>query len=109
MGGKKSLSAILEHSVMSTSSDIQQEFQAIEGTTGTRIVISNLRKQASGNKFELDFTKDHNDIRIPDDLADSDESKYKREQRQDHIPASDYSLRVSLVYQFLIYFSRHTV
>eukprot|EP00794_Sanderia_malayensis_P000413 gene413-1048_t len=93
MGGQNSLTAIQTHSVLSTVAQIQEEFRAIEGTTGTRIIVSNLRRQVAGNKYELDFVKDCFDIRIPDDLADSDESKYKREQRQDHIPASDYSLR----------------
>ena len=94
-GSKRSLSAILQHSVMNTVNDLKEEFKAIKGTSGTRIVVSHLRKHSSGNKHEFDFTTDSNDIRIPDDLIDSDELKYRREQRQDHIPASDYSLRVS--------------
>ena len=93
-GGAKSLREILAHSVVTTIPDIKNEFKQIAGTTGTRIIISNLRKTAGGVKYELDFATDNSDIRIPDDLVDTDESRYKREQRQDHIPASDYSLRV---------------
>ena len=96
-GGRRSLLEILTYSVLSSLHDIKQEFKHIKGTTGTHIMISNLRKRGDGNKYELDFTTDSNDIRIPDDLVDTDESIYKREQRQDHIPLSDYSLRVSLV------------
>ena len=96
-GGAKSLREILAHSVVTTIPEIKNEFKQISGTTGTRIIISNLRKTAGGVKYELDFTADSNDIRIPDDLLDTDESRYKREQRQDHIPASDYSLRVSTI------------
>ena len=93
-GGSKSLREILANSVVSTLQDIKNEFKLITGTTGTRIIISNLRKTAGAVKYELDFSTDSTDIRIPDDLLDTDESRYKREQRQDHIPASDYSLRV---------------
>ena len=93
-GGAKSLREILAHSVVTSIPEIKNEFKQISGATGTRIIISNLRKTAGGVKYELDFTADSNDIRIPDDLLDTDESRYKREQRQDHIPASDYSLRV---------------
>lgn len=93
-GGQKSLIQILQHSVVSSLLEIKEEFKNINGTTGTRIIISKLRKRSSGNKYELDFLTDSYDIRIPDDSADTDESRYKREQRQDHIPASDYSLRV---------------
>ena len=88
------MTQILEYSVVSTLSEIKDEFRYITGPTGTHIIISNLRKRGDGNKYELDFTTDSSDIRIPDDLADTDESRYKREQRQDHIPLSDYSLRV---------------
>ena len=96
-GGRKSLQDILKYSVLSSLHDIKQEFKHIKETAGTHIIISNLRKRGDGNKYELDFTTDINDIRIPDDLVDTDESIYKREQRQDHIPLSDYSLRVSLI------------
>ncbi|XP_065057252.1 MORC family CW-type zinc finger protein 3-like isoform X2 [Rhopilema esculentum] len=92
-GGRKSLRQILEHSVISTIADLKEEFKQIPGSSGTRIIIYNLRRYSGGIKYELDFTTDSNDIRIPDDLSDTDEARYKREQRQDHIPASDYSLR----------------
>ena len=96
-GGRKSLMEILKYSVLTSLAEIKGEFRYITGTTGTRIIISRLRKRGDGNKYELDFITDSSDIRIPDDLADTDESRYKREQRQDHIPLSDYSLRVILI------------
>ena len=96
-GGRKSLLQILDHSVVSSLTEIKDEFKHIDGTTGTRIIISNLRRRSDGKNYELDFVADSNDIRIPDDSADTDESRYKREQRQDHIPASDYSLRVIVI------------
>ena len=105
-GGKKSITEILKYSVFTSLAEIKGEFKFITGTTGTRIIISNLRKQGDGNKYELDFVTDSSDIRIPDDLADTDESRYKREQRQDHIPLSDYSLRVILIL-FTILFLLH--
>ena len=99
-GGRKSLRQILEHSVISTIADLKEEFKQIPGSSGTRIIIYNLRRYSGGIKYELDFTTDSNDIRIPDDLSDTDEARYKREQRQDHIPASDYSLRVRIAIYF---------
>ena len=62
--------------------------------TGTRIIISNIRQTADGQP-EFDFITDPSDIKIPDDIKE-EERKYKRQQRQNHIPESDYSLRVSL-------------
>lgn len=94
-GGRTSLLQIINHSVLTSLAEIKEEFRYIAGTNGTRIIISKLRKRSDGNKCELDFANDSSDIRIPDDSADTDESRYKREQRQDHIPASDYSLRVT--------------
>ena len=86
----------MEHSVVKSVSKVREEFRCIPGQTGTRIVIFNLRK-TSDKKSEFDFSSDISDIQIPNDSRDSEELKYKREQRQDHIPACDYSLRVRFI------------
>ncbi|XP_059896067.1 MORC family CW-type zinc finger protein 3-like isoform X1 [Gadus macrocephalus] len=57
-----SLRDILDHSPFNTEEKLLTELQAIEGPTGTRIIIWNLRRTSEGN-MELDFTTE-NDIRI---------------------------------------------
>ena len=91
----QSLPAILQHSVCDTLERIKEEFAHIQSESGTRIVISKLRR-SKDDKGEFDIMSDKYDIRIPEDIADSAESAYKREERQHHIPASDFSLRVNL-------------
>ncbi|KAJ8246680.1 hypothetical protein GJAV_G00254220 [Gymnothorax javanicus] len=63
-----SLKAILEYSLFNTEEELQRELQAISttssgGSTGTRIIIWNLR--SSHGKVEFDFETDPYDIRIP--------------------------------------------
>uniref|UniRef100_A0A8C4YYF5 Morc S5 domain-containing protein n=1 Tax=Gadus morhua TaxID=8049 RepID=A0A8C4YYF5_GADMO len=75
-----SLRDILEHSPFNTEEELLTELRAIESSgssTGTRIIIWNLRRTSSG-KPAIDFITDRYDIRIPcDDLDSSDpDSKY---------------------------------
>ncbi|CAL8390336.1 unnamed protein product [Gadus morhua 'NCC'] len=75
-----SLTDILEHSPFNTEEELLTELRAIESScssTGTRIIIWNLRRTSSG-KPAIDFITDRYDIRIPcDDLDSSDpDSKY---------------------------------
>ncbi|CAL8390345.1 unnamed protein product [Gadus morhua 'NCC'] len=75
-----SLRDILEHSPFNTEEELLTELRAIESScssTGTRIIIWNLRRTSSG-KPAIDFITDRYDICIPcDDLDSSDpESKY---------------------------------
>lgn len=93
-----SLPAILKYSLLNSLSAIENEFTSIT-STGTRIIISNLRKGKNSNtEFDL---SDPTDVLIPDDDSNSAEGRYKREERQDHIPASDYSLRAYLAILYL--------
>ena len=97
--GDKALKDILNYSVFKTEEDLKFQFDLIpEGDekTGTRIIVSSIRQTIDGSP-EFDFTSDQCDIRIPDD-AKEEERKYKRQERQNHIPESDYSLRVSLIF-----------
>ncbi|CAL8390281.1 unnamed protein product [Gadus morhua 'NCC'] len=72
---RASLSAILEHSPFKTEEELLTELEAIEGPTGTKIIIWNLRR-ASERNMELDFTKE-NDIRFPcDDTSDTSVPDY---------------------------------
>ncbi|CAL8236154.1 unnamed protein product [Arctogadus glacialis] len=64
-----SLRDILEHSPFNTEDELLTELHAIEGPTGTKIIIWNLRRTSEGNT-ELDFTTE-NDIRIICDDLDT--------------------------------------
>ncbi|XP_030199224.1 MORC family CW-type zinc finger protein 3 isoform X2 [Gadus morhua] len=81
-----SLRDILDHSPFNTEEELLTELRAIESScssTGTRIIIWNLRRTSSG-KPAIDFITDRYDIRIPcDDLDSSD-------------PDSKYSLRINI-------------
>ncbi|CAL8345359.1 unnamed protein product [Boreogadus saida] len=57
-----SLRDILEHSPFNKEEELLTELHAIEGPTGTKIIIWNLCRTSEGN-MELDFTTE-NDIRI---------------------------------------------
>ncbi|CAL8390292.1 unnamed protein product [Gadus morhua 'NCC'] len=59
---RASLRDILDHSPFNTEEELLTELQAIEGPTGTKIIIWNLCRTSEG-KMELDFTAE-NDIRI---------------------------------------------
>ncbi|XP_065107824.1 uncharacterized protein [Paramisgurnus dabryanus] len=50
------------------------------GTTGTRIIIWNLRK-TSTDASEFDFEADQYDIQIPDDVYEDEKEKYKQSLR----------------------------
>ncbi|CAL8369248.1 unnamed protein product [Arctogadus glacialis] len=60
---RASLRDILDHSPFNTEEELLTELRAIEGPTGTKIIIWNLRRTSEGN-VALDFTTE-NDIRIP--------------------------------------------
>ncbi|KAI4896965.1 hypothetical protein NFI96_017923, partial [Prochilodus magdalenae] len=92
-----SLQDILRHSLFQTESELHSELKAIDGcsasSTGTRIIIWNLRKTSEGTS-EFEFERDRYDIRIP---AQVYESNKEQTQRLEHdiqmVPESTYSLR----------------
>ena len=71
--------------------ELLAEFAGIQNPSGTRIIIFNVRATPDG-KPEFDFNTP-DDIRIPED-TDVDATRVRRQERQNHIPESDYSLRV---------------
>ena len=73
--------------------ELLAEFYGIQNPSGTRIIIFNVRTTPDG-KPEFDFGTAPDDIRVPED-TDSEVCKIQRQERQNHIPESDYSLRVS--------------
>lgn len=83
---------ILTYSIFRRKEELLAEFATIQNPSGTRIIIFNVRTTPDG-KPEFDFSID-DDIRIPKD-TDVAITKLKRQERQNHIPESDYSLRVS--------------
>uniref|UniRef100_A0AAY4D9C7 CW-type domain-containing protein n=1 Tax=Denticeps clupeoides TaxID=299321 RepID=A0AAY4D9C7_9TELE len=93
-----SLQDILKYSLFQTQEELQSELKAINATTatntsGTRIIIWNLRRTASG-KLEFDFDADRYDIKIPADVSDGTQTKFKRTDRNTPTePEMDSSLR----------------
>ncbi|XP_059896197.1 MORC family CW-type zinc finger protein 3a isoform X2 [Gadus macrocephalus] len=91
-----SLRDILDHSPFNTEEELLTELRAIESScssTGTRIIIWNLRRTTAGN-MEFDFNTDRYDIRIPSDVLKSTTEPNQRPGRQDYsVPESEYSLR----------------
>ncbi|XP_060732011.1 MORC family CW-type zinc finger protein 3-like [Tachysurus vachellii] len=88
---------ILTHSLFSTKEELQTEFSAINGpfgtnSTGTRIIIWNLRRMSSG-ELEFDFLKDRYDIRLPVDVNEGSKEPNKEPESQISPPKSEYSLR----------------
>ena len=73
--------------------ELLAEFAGIQNPSGTRIIIFNVRTTPDG-KPEFDFSTASDYVRIPED-TDLAISKLKEQERQNHIPESDYSLRVS--------------
>ncbi|KAI2660706.1 MORC family CW-type zinc finger protein 3 [Labeo rohita] len=62
-------------------------------STGTRIIIWNLRKTSTG-KSEFDFDTDRYDIQIPSEVYESEKEKYKQPCRSfQSSPESDFSLQ----------------
>ncbi|XP_048094732.1 MORC family CW-type zinc finger protein 3a [Alosa alosa] len=93
-----SLQDILKYSLFQTESELYSELLAITAhgtmaTTGTRIIIWNLRKTTTG-QMEFDFNSDRYDIRIPPTVFESNQEAYKRPERvMESPPESDFSLR----------------
>lgn len=87
---EKALQDILTYSVFQRKEELLAEFAGIQNPSGTRIIIFNVRTTPDG-KPEFDFNTP-GDIRIPED-TDVAITKLKRQERQNHIPESDYSLR----------------
>lgn len=82
---------ILTHSMFHKKEELLAELAGIQNPSGTRIIIFNVRTTPDG-KPEFDFTTP-DDVRIPED-TDLAITKLKRQERQNHIPESDYSLKV---------------
>ncbi|KAI1899075.1 hypothetical protein AGOR_G00057740 [Albula goreensis] len=93
-----SLQDILRYSLFKTEAELFSELRAINatcstGSSGTRIIIWNLRRMSTG-QTEFDFNVNRYDIQIPADVYESTSEKYKRQDRPLHsVPESDYSLR----------------
>ncbi|TRY88191.1 hypothetical protein DNTS_026888 [Danionella cerebrum] len=93
-----SLEDILRYSLFKTQAELLSEVIAINShyaseSTGTRIIIWNLRKTSTGNP-EFDFDTDRYDIRIPSEVYESEREMYKQPCRTfQSSPESDYSLR----------------
>uniref|UniRef100_A0A4W4HPB2 Morc S5 domain-containing protein n=1 Tax=Electrophorus electricus TaxID=8005 RepID=A0A4W4HPB2_ELEEL len=92
-----SLQDILRYSLFQTVDQLLCELKAINSpsstnSTGTRIIIWNLRN--SSEQLEFDFSSDRYDIRIPADVYESSKKQYKK---PEHVmqsgPETDYSLR----------------
>ncbi|XP_075189054.1 MORC family CW-type zinc finger protein 3-like [Anomaloglossus baeobatrachus] len=92
-GSDVNLAAITKYSLLGTKEVLLTELEVISGKKGTRIIIWNLRRDMN-NKLEFDFDTDNYDIRIPEECDESSSSRYRRQERADHVgPDSDYSLR----------------
>ncbi|XP_067300066.1 MORC family CW-type zinc finger protein 3a isoform X2 [Pseudorasbora parva] len=93
-----SLQDILRFSLFQTEEELLFELNAINAhytteSTGTRIIIWNLRKTSS-DKSEFDFETDRYDIQIPFEVYESEREKYKQPCRLlQSSPESDFSLR----------------
>ncbi|XP_037096439.1 MORC family CW-type zinc finger protein 3a isoform X3 [Syngnathus acus] len=92
---KASLQDILQYSPFKTETELLTEISAITSTcstttTGTRIIIWNLRRTSTG-ALEFDFQTDRYDIQIPSDVYE--ELIRPGERIPSHIPPSVYSLR----------------
>ncbi|XP_053483636.1 MORC family CW-type zinc finger protein 3-like [Ictalurus furcatus] len=88
---------ILTHSLFNTKEELLSEFSVIDGlctnSSGTRIIIWNLRRTPSG-ELEFDFTKNRYDIRIPVDVYGRTGEINKRQAAGGvSVPESEYSLR----------------
>uniref|UniRef100_A0A9J8BUX8 MORC family CW-type zinc finger 3a n=2 Tax=Cyprinus carpio TaxID=7962 RepID=A0A9J8BUX8_CYPCA len=100
-----SLQDILRYSLFQTEAELLCELNAISAhydteSTGTRIIIWNLRK-TSTDKSEFDFDTDRYDIQIPSEVYESEKEKYKQPSHSFHSsPDSDFSLRAycSIIY-----------
>ncbi|KAB5576853.1 hypothetical protein PHYPO_G00203290 [Pangasianodon hypophthalmus] len=92
---------ILTHSLFQTEEELLTEFNVIKrlcsNSSGTRIIIWNLRRTSSGSSEELefDFMKDPNDIQIRDDANKRQTRKANKRQPGGgmSVPESEYSLR----------------
>uniref|UniRef100_A0A8C1IHA7 MORC family CW-type zinc finger 3a n=1 Tax=Cyprinus carpio TaxID=7962 RepID=A0A8C1IHA7_CYPCA len=93
-----SLQDILQYSLFQTEEELLCELNVINAysdteSTGTRIIIWNLRKTCT-DKSEFDFKTDRYDIQIPSEVYESEKKKYKQ---PSHVflssPESDFSLR----------------
>ncbi|XP_048879105.1 MORC family CW-type zinc finger protein 3-like isoform X1 [Brienomyrus brachyistius] len=84
------LQNILKHSPFNTAKELLTELRAITSisSTGTRIIIWNLRRVANG-ETEFDLSTDRYDIRIPADACEV----YKHRGVTQSVPEIIYSLR----------------
>ncbi|XP_077436486.1 MORC family CW-type zinc finger protein 3a [Vanacampus margaritifer] len=92
---KASLQDILQYSPFKTETDLLTEISAITSTcsnmtTGTRIIIWNLRRTSTG-ALEFDFQADRYDIQIPSDVYEK--LNQPSERIPPHVPESVYSLQ----------------
>ncbi|XP_039511786.1 MORC family CW-type zinc finger protein 3a [Pimephales promelas] len=93
-----SLQDIMRYSLFKTEEELLGELKAINShygtdSTGTRIIIWNLRK-TSTDKSEFDFETDRYNILIPSEVYETEKEKYKQSCRiSQSSPESDFSLR----------------
>ncbi|CAL8390278.1 unnamed protein product [Gadus morhua 'NCC'] len=86
---RASLRDILEHSPFNTEEVLLTELRAIEGPTGTKIIIWNLNRTSEGH-MKLDFNTE-NDIRIPCDDSDTSDTS------DTSVPERNSSLRTQKI------------
>ncbi|KAJ8389731.1 hypothetical protein AAFF_G00114370 [Aldrovandia affinis] len=84
-----SLQDILRYSLFKTEAELFSELRAINatcstGSSGTRVIIWNLRRMSAGRQTEFDFNVNRYDIQIPADIYESTSEKYKRQERPMH-------------------------
>ncbi|MCJ8732333.1 hypothetical protein PDJAM_G00210020 [Pangasius djambal] len=98
--GKDAIVFSKKANTMCTEEQLQSEFSVINrlstNSSGTRIIIWNLRRTSSGSSGELefDFIKDRYDIRIRGDVHKSTRETNKRQAGSGmSVPESEYSLR----------------
>ncbi|MFT7799932.1 MORC family CW-type zinc finger protein 3-like isoform X1 [Arapaima gigas] len=92
-----SLQDILRYSLFTTESELLAELRAINstctsGSTGTRIIIWNLRRATNG-ETEFDFSTDRYDIQLKSNASRGHEKHKQQDSTVQWVPESDYSLR----------------
>ncbi|XP_018613072.1 MORC family CW-type zinc finger protein 3-like isoform X4 [Scleropages formosus] len=90
-----SLQDILRYSLFNTESELFSELRAINatsGSTGTRIIIWNLRRITNG-ETEFDFNTDRYDIQIKANTCHGHDKYKRQDSTMQTVPESDYSLR----------------
>ncbi|XP_030002292.1 MORC family CW-type zinc finger protein 3 [Sphaeramia orbicularis] len=98
-----SLSAILQHSIVSSLEQIHVHFDSIRSKKGTKILIWNIRR-AKDDKPEIDFETDPSDFRLPEIHIEELRKGLRNSgsvRAEQNIPDMYYSLRAYLSILYL--------